>query len=117
MTVSTPSWWTLTLLALAAYRLWRIVAKDTITEPLRAMIGMADDTAFTLSEIVEFSGEKMPKSRLVYLTTLVRCPWCVGFYLSVVVWALWDIEPRWATFLAAPLAISAIVGLVAKLDQ
>lgn len=120
MTPRVPDAWAFVLLALAAYRLYRLGAKDTITEPLRAAATYPDDQAVALgddpADRLEVVGRdaKQPKAWRVYLATLIRCPWCAGFYVSVVVWVAWLLEPRWALWAATPWAISAVVGLVKK---
>lgn len=44
------------------------------------------------------------------------CPWCLGFWISVGVWGSWRASPARTVRLAVPLAVSAAVGIVAKLD-
>lgn len=122
MTVAVPSWWTFVLLTLGAYRVYRIVARDTITEPLRAAVSMPDATAVTLDDLegsrVLFTrawlDDRPPHPLVVYVATLIRCPWCLGFYVSVAAWVAWDVAPSWTTFLAVPFAMSAVVGLLSK---
>jgi hypothetical protein len=114
-----PDVWTFILLALAAYRLYRLGARDTITEPVRAALTYPDEQALALGDDVdprlEVVGERdRPKGWRVYLATLIRCPWCAGFYVSVCVWVAWELEPRWSTICAAPWALSAVLGLVRK---
>lgn len=118
MTLPVPSPWAFVLLALAAYRLYRLGSRDTITEPIRAAVAYGDDEAVSLDDEprVEVVGvdREIPKGWRVYLSTLVRCPWCAGFYVSVAVWAAWWAAPRWTMFLAAPWALSAVLGLAKK---
>lgn len=121
MTVRIPDAWQFVLLALAAYRVYRLIARDTITEPLRAAVSYPDTQAVSLDEQPEDEGltvigtdTDIPKSWRVYVATLIRCPWCAGFYVSVGTWLLWDVWPRPVLFLATPWAIAAVLGLVKK---
>lgn len=88
MTWQTPTWYALVLLGLAAFRTWRILAEDSITAERRAR----------LSE----------RTR-----SFVTCPWCLGFWITLLWWLAWIAWPHWTLIIAAPLAISAVVGLIA----
>ena len=80
----------LAVVALAAFRTWKLVADDTILDRPRAWlcrwVGKAD----------------------VFIT----CPWCAGFWISVGWAAAWWAH-EWAVYAAVPFAISAVVGIVA----
>lgn len=97
-----PDWWTTLLLIGAGFRVWRLLAKDTITEPLR-------DRVFRLEEYN--SGN--PKLYRHKLDEFVNCPWCFGFWVVVAWWAAWQVFPHAALVVAVPFAVSAAVGLVA----
>lgn len=122
-----PGWLALVLLSLAAFRVYRLVARDTITEPVREAVTYPDDATVELGEkpsevtihkggVVVLGPDEQPKTWRVYLSTLIRCPWCAGFYVSVAWWAAWWAWPRPTLFLAAPWAISAVVAMLAKAD-
>lgn len=85
-------------LALAVYRLWRIIAVDQITEPIRNL----------------FIWNNTPLWN--WITDLVTCPWCLGFHLSIVMWALWTFLPQVGYPVVTILAMSTLVGLIGKLD-
>lgn len=118
--MNVPGPWAALLLTLAAYRVWRLISRDTITEPVRAALTYPDDSAVTLGHDTEgitiIGVDDDAKPLRVYLSTMLRCPWCMGFYVSVAAWALWLAWPHAAVVAAVPLAISAVVGLVGKLD-
>lgn len=119
MTPRHPDWWQFVLLAAAAFRIYRLAARDTITEPLRAAATYPDDEAVTLSadhsERLEVVGDATrAKGWRIYLATLLRCPWCLGAYISAGVWLLWLAAPGWTVCLAVPWAVSAVVALAAK---
>lgn len=86
-------------LALAVYRVWRIVAVDQITEPIRARFIFRDGRVWQ------------------WIADLIECPWCLGFWLSGVAsvayvgalglswWWVWLLWP----------AVSCVVGILGKL--
>ena len=86
------SWLQWMIVALATFRLVRLVTRDRIAAPLRTLGGRA--------------GMKW--------TDFVTCPWCVGFWISlgVIVASLtaWHL----VKYLWIVLALSAIVGLIAE---
>jgi Protein of unknown function (DUF1360) len=86
MTWQIPTWWALVLLSLASFRLWRLIAEDTITARLRAKVGH---------------------------TEFVTCPWCAGAWITIGWWLAWTAWPHWTLIIATPFAISAVVGLIA----
>lgn len=83
------------LLSLATYRVWRIFAVDSITEPLRARF------LFREGRVWE------------WVADLVLCPWCLGFHLSALAAAgfvAWS-GVSWWLFPVGWLAVSAGVGI------
>lgn len=98
-----PEWWTFLLLALLAYRLWRIVGFNTISDGLRHRLQV------TLAR-------RWGTERAAYWIDMVECPWCAGFWIGLAVWGSWLIAPDWTVVLAVPFAVNAVVGNVAKLD-
>ena len=95
-----PDWWASLILALAVFRVYRLIAEDDIFDRPR-------DWAF----------DKLAEERLEKLDKLITCPWCLGFWLSVIAWVAWMLSPAWTVGLAFPWALSAAVGLIAKLDH
>lgn len=88
-----PSPWEAALIALAAYRLWRLIAEDEITDPLRDRL-LGNEWA----------------------SKLVECPWCLGAWVTAGWWGAWWAWPD-ALVVAVPFALSAAVGLVASVDR
>lgn len=91
MTWAVPSWWAFTLLTLAAYRTWRLLAHDLIHDPLRHRLVRAE------SKQEEF----------------LQCPWCAGFWIALAWWLAWCAWPHGTLVAAVPFALSAIVALIA----
>lgn len=93
MTWAVPDWWTVALLSLAAYRVFRLLAHDTILDPLRRRIL-----------------KRWPSERFA---EFMDCPYCLGAHVAVLWWLAWVWQPHWTLVVALPFAISAVVALVA----
>ena len=92
MSWDVPSWLGLVLLSLAAFRVWRLLGEDTIlARPRAAFKRRAGD----------------------YWDAFLLCPWCAGFWVSVLWWLGWVWSHHWSLVAATPFAISAVVGLIA----
>jgi hypothetical protein len=99
-----PAPWQFVLLALAAYRAWRLIGIDDITAGLRdRVIGR------TLYE----TGSD-PDAYRPTLDKLIGCPWCLGAWIALAVTAAWWAAPHWTLIVCVPFAVSAAVGLVSK---
>lgn len=90
-----PSFWPFALLALAAFRTWRLIAEDVILDrPRERLI------------------RRMPKGE-----EFITCPWCAGFWITVIWWLAWIAFPHWSLIVATPLALNAVMALIAaRLD-
>ncbi len=93
-----PNWYESLLLALAAYRIFRIAAWDDITEPARL-------------RLVRYA-QKGYRERLA---TFIQCPHCLGFWVSIGIYLLWLWIPTATLVVATPFALSAIVGILGHL--
>lgn len=49
-----------------------------------------------------------------WLGELVSCPWCLGWWVSAVVWGSFVLWPTGTLFVCVPFALRAIVGLIAS---
>ena len=105
--MKTPDWWQFLILALAVFRVYRLIAEDTILERPRRWALRLDAN---WKKEGDYTGERYRSEWALFIT----CPWCLGFWLSLLAWAAYLISPKWAVGLAVPLAISAVVALVAK---
>lgn len=93
--------WT-AMIGLAAFRLWRLLAIDSITEPIHGRINALTTPA----------GQ--------WLNQLWSCPWCLGFWISAALtWGTWwAITPySIAEAILITFAASTITGLTARLDE
>jgi hypothetical protein len=103
----------LVVLAFAAFRLTRMVTDDSLTHAFR---GRLYRWAWNDAEPVEVTDENgaavmVPSSRgpvRSYVYELLTCPWCLGVWVSALVYVLW----RWADVLPirAGLVILALAG-------
>jgi len=108
--VRIPDPWAFVLLSLATYRAVRLIGWDTITRSMRER----------LCHVSERDGyEWVGRGRYrPALHEWIHCPWCLGFWVSAAAWLSWLGWPRATLAASVPLAISAVVGLVAKnLDE
>lgn len=103
----TPSPFELLLLALAAYRIWRLIAEDTILDRPRAWL-------LGVPGWLPTAHETPPDGYRDKLAVFLTCPHCAGFWISVLTWLSWIAAGDWATAAAVPWAISALVGLIAQ---
>lgn len=98
-----PNWWQTLLLLSAAYRVWRLLAYDTILETPRTWV---------LDRIDPTRNEKW--------SLFLLCPWCAGFWITGVALALYCIWYGWIgvlNFLVVWFAMSLGVGLLgSKVD-
>lgn len=103
-----PDVYVLLLLALAAFRLWRLLAWDIITRPVRERLLHRRD-----------GGDVTDSSRYrPHVDEFVHCPWCLGAWLGIAWWIAWLVWPRATVAAAVPFAISAVLALVASnLDE
>lgn len=103
-----PDWWTLVLLGGASFRVFRLIAMDTILDKPRGwLVGLG----------VWKEGMPVPSNYRKGLAEFLVCPWCLGFWVTLAWWLAWQEWSHGALVVAAPFAISAAVGLLAQLDR
>lgn len=85
----------LLILILGVFRITRLIIEDTILEPVR------ERTVFRLD----------PRSKV---RELLDCPWCLGFWLSMLAVISWAADPTVTGWVLLPFAISAGVGIIAE---
>lgn len=97
----------LTVYALAAARVTRLINADTVTDPIRiAVARRARDEGRSETE----------RERWSTLEYFIGCPWCVSMWLAfATVWApLFFAENRVVQYVAVALAVSHLVGVCAR---
>ena len=108
-----PSPWISTVLALAAYRIVRLIGWDDWPYAVRARRWLGGRNERNRGVTVFLDDERGTYTRPV-LAKFLSCPWCVGFWLSIAVYFAWLYGGRWTLYVLAPWALSAAVGLIAR---
>ena len=93
-----PEPFELLLMALAAGRVWKIIGDDRILDRPRDWL---------LEQVVVRRSEQSG----VYWGDFLVCPWCAGFWVSLLVWASWLAWPDFTIGACVLFALSALVGL------
>ena len=91
--MSVPDWWEALLLALAAWRIFQLIAEDTILDGPRRYVTARLDAKWEL---------------------FIECPYCSGAWLAAAWWVAWQIWPHGTLVVAVPWALSAGVVAAAK---
>ena len=99
-----PDWYELALLSLAAWRVFELLAYDTLTEGFRRYVTRVPKGWDGNSAITD-------KSYRDTVALFIQCPYCSGFWIGLVWWGAWQIWPHETLVVAVPLALSA--GLIA----
>lgn len=97
----------LLVLVLGSYRLWMLVAKDTITEPIRQRV-----LGYSLGADGKYHRNRWPKARKK-TGEFVHCPWCAGWWISLAATLAYYEWPHATRLVLAPFAISAGLAIVA----
>jgi len=109
-----PNWWWFLLLSLASYRVWRLLAEDSILDGIRRRL-------LRLGDWTEEDGEaNLPEEYHDKIADFVSCPYCFGFWISGGALALYSAIidwPGWLEFFIAWFAISAVVAFFATVDS
>lgn len=92
-----PDPWVALVIVAAGWRLWHLVAVDTILDRPREWF------------FYEAEAEKHPK-----LLLFVECPFCAGFWITVVCWLAWVITPE-ALWVLTPFALHTGMLAIEKL--
>jgi hypothetical protein len=95
-----PNWYELALLALAAWRLFHLVAFDDILDRPRRYITR-------LNKSWRQEGDATGEQYRAGLAGFLTCPFCLGFWVSVAVWVAWLVFPTETLWVAVPLALNA----------
>lgn len=94
------------LLTLASFRVWKLLAEDTILDRPRAWL-------LGVPGWKPVANETPPEGYRVRLALFLTCPWCAGFWICLGAWVLWLLWPGATLVVCTPLALSALVGLIA----
>ena len=93
------AWLDALILALAAWRVWHLLAEDLILEPARRYVTR-------LPEDWE-EGDKIPSTYRHNLAEFINCPFCLGFWVALA-WVIgYALFPDGSLWVAAPFALNA----------
>jgi len=107
--MSVPSPWIALLLLGASYRIWKLLADDTIlNRPRHWLVRLPPDWE---------EGDPLPRDYRLELARFITCPWCLGFHVSWVLWLAWEIEPHWTAIFSVPFALSAALGITERVTR
>jgi hypothetical protein len=98
-----PNWYELALLALAAWRVFHLIAFDDILDRPRRYITR-------LNKSWRHEGDATGEQYRAGLARFLTCPFCLGFWVSVAVWVAWLVFPTETLWVAVPFALNA--GLI-----
>lgn len=101
--MSVPDWWEALLLALAAWRVFHLVAFDDILDRPRRYVTR-------LSPSWRQEGDATGETYREGVAGWITCPYCMGFWVALAWWGAWELWPHGTLVAAAPLAINA--GLI-----
>lgn len=101
-----PDWFQLTIIALASFRVWRLLSEDTVLDwPRRKILRLGTWRT---------QGDQVPASYRKSWGTFLECGWCAGFWIALAWWGAFQWSPHWAVVVAVPWALSAIVGAIGQ---
>lgn len=116
-----PAAWTTVLLALAAFRVTRLVGWDDFPPVARArswVVGAYVPKRGSTNANLGLTGETTDDGivfRRPVLEHFLHCPYCVGFWISLVAYLAWVVFPTETQYAAMPFALSAMVGITARM--
>lgn len=109
MTFTLPDWWAFLLLALACYRLFRLIAEDVVLDrPRHWLVGLPKGWK---------ENDPLPSNYRYGLARFITCPACMGAHISWIVWLIWERWPHETVIACVPLALSAFVGLIGEYPE
>lgn len=106
-----PDVWETVLLVAAVYRVWRLMSYDMVTDGLRDWLFQRDKVPVPGTRGEEYDDVV---GRGYWALVFVQCPWCLGFWLTIVAWLAWLAWPHAVIVAAVPFAISTGVGLIPR---
>jgi hypothetical protein len=116
-----PSAWIGVVLALATYRLVRLLGWDDFPPVARARAWVTGEHWVPVDSATEAGGKTPDRGDYVQaayrrpmLAHFLHCAFCQGFWMSALVYTAWVVFPTETLYALAPFALSGVVGLLAK---
>lgn len=106
-----PSALVCVVLVLGVYRLTRLIGWDEFP-PIARVRDRWLDKRITR----QLTNENLPAFTFgrPVLAAMVQCPYCLGFWVGLVVWGMWLVIPTVVLVIVAPFALNGAVGIVAR---
>lgn len=78
----TPDWWEFVLLAVAVWRIWHLLAHDSILDrPRRYLLRLSPDW--------RKEGDPVGEGYRLEWALFLTCPYCAGFWIGLLAYAGW----------------------------
>lgn len=107
-----PDPWTALVIALAAYRLTRLIGWDDLP-PIQRLRQKAT------GESVRFNATESRGPIYAYrhptLAHFLGCAYCLGFWVCLFAYGVWLAYPQQMLYASMPLALSGAVGVIARM--
>lgn len=107
MSFDVPTWWPTILLVAASFRVWHLLAHDTIMEGARRRV-------LRISETWQKEGDDPGDDYRLEWGVFLNCPYCSGFWVSLVMYGFWLWQPTATLVFCTPFALSAGVIALSK---
>ena len=111
--------WPLLILAFGIYSITRLISKDSIIDRQRNWFydrfpheGYQTKNKPKRGAAMQISGGLWYVTHGHKLGELVHCPWCMGFWVSALVFAAFVAWPVATTFALVPLAFRVVPGMI-----
>lgn len=111
--------WLFILLALACYRVTRLVTTDKITEPLFEPLRQRLEIRWQRKHYPEYVPDAVRNSETwnSKLAFLLSCPWCLGFWVSGAGTLLVSLAYGLDYPILTWFALSTVVGFLGRIDS
>lgn len=115
--------WPLLIIALAIYSITRLITVDSIADRPRDWLharfpyegqNIKIGTAWPGRDRCTFivTGDHRYVTEGSWLGELVKCPWCMGFWVALAVFGAFCFWPVATTFVLVPMALRVIPGMI-----
>jgi Protein of unknown function (DUF1360) len=100
--VTIPDWYSLLLVAFAAWRSFQLLAFDDIlNRPRRWLLKLDPEW--------EKEGDEVGDEYRLKWALFITCPYCAGFWISILWYAAWQVSDFWTEFVAVIFVINSLL--------